>query len=70
MVRLYATTPNSNSWKFTNIIGVLAVVNDTNMKGHFLRVVDVKVMTSLTFLAFNFILINIELESSIRARNL
>ena len=49
MVRLYVTPPNGIVWKFTNIIGVLAVMNDNNMKGHFLRIVDVKVAPPFSF---------------------
>lgn len=43
VVRLYVTPPNGIVWKFTNVIGVLAVMNDNNVKGHFLRIVDIRV---------------------------
>lgn len=48
VARLYVAPPNGIVWKFANIIGALAVMNDKNMKGHFLRMIDIKSM-KITF---------------------
>eukprot|EP01111_Echinosteliopsis_oligospora_P000744 TRINITY_DN1087_c0_g1_i3.p1 TRINITY_DN1087_c0_g1~~TRINITY_DN1087_c0_g1_i3.p1 ORF type:complete len:557 (+),score=309.68 TRINITY_DN1087_c0_g1_i3:74-1744(+) len=44
LVRLYVAPPPGNAWKFTNVMGAVAIMDDKNMKGHFLRVIDTRNM--------------------------